>query len=54
MTVKELRDLLSGYPDDVTVFINDGRARPLESPNGVIEGIFYDYVNGMLYIETIS
>ena len=54
MTVKELRDLLSGYPDDVTVYVMDRRGNKSIPPFGDIQGIDYDYVNGILYIEAIS
>lgn len=51
MTVKELRDLLNGYPDDVVIFICDKRDNINNIPFGDIDSIDYDYINQNIYLE---
>ena len=50
MTVKELRDLLSGFPNDVTVFISYN-IRETTPPFGDIDFIEYDHINEGLYLQ---
>lgn len=52
MTVKELRDLLSGFPNDATVVISDRRNRKeYEPPWGDIDSIDYDCHNELLFLD---